>query len=126
MSSSTGQSQFSAAASDETCATGELLPMPDLKIYTYADLKSATSNFKATTVLGVGGFGTVYKGWVDEKTLEPTKFGTGMIVAIKKLNPESMQGFQEWQVLTCARTHIHKYIYTYMYVYILQLHCLIL
>ncbi|KAM7529508.1 hypothetical protein LguiB_032918 [Lonicera macranthoides] len=96
-SSSAGQSGFSVAASDDTCATGEILPMPNLKTYTLADLKSATSNFKATTVLGVGGFGTVYKGWVDEKTLEPTKLGTGMIVAIKKLNPESMQGFQEWQ-----------------------------
>ncbi|KAM7523971.1 hypothetical protein LguiA_013873 [Lonicera macranthoides] len=74
-SSSAGQSGFSVAASDDTCATGEILPMPNLKTYTLADLKSATSNFKATTVLGVGGFGTVYKGWVDEKTLEPTKLG---------------------------------------------------
>ncbi|VFQ88215.1 unnamed protein product [Cuscuta campestris] len=48
-------------------------------------------------VLGVGGFGKVYKGWVDEKTLMPSKFGSGTIVAIKKLNDESMQGFEEWQ-----------------------------
>ncbi|KAL0462372.1 UNVERIFIED_CONTAM: putative serine/threonine-protein kinase PIX13 [Sesamum latifolium] len=27
----------------------------------------------------------------------PSKIGTGMMVAIKKLNPESMQGFEEWQ-----------------------------
>ncbi|XP_074326811.1 putative serine/threonine-protein kinase PIX13 isoform X2 [Apium graveolens] len=51
----------------------------------------------SSAVLGVGGFGTVYKGWVDEKTLEPCKIGTGMVVAIKKLNHESVQGFQEWQ-----------------------------
>lgn len=49
-------------------------------------------------VLGVGGFGTVYKGWVEEKTMLPSKHGTGMMVAIKKLNHESVQGFQEWQV----------------------------
>ncbi|KAK2996159.1 hypothetical protein RJ639_029517 [Escallonia herrerae] len=96
-SSSAGQSRFSAAASEETCLDGEMLPTPNLKIYTFADLKSATRNFKLETVLGVGGFGTVFKGWVDEKTLAPTKPGTGMIVAIKKLNRESMQGFQEWQ-----------------------------
>ncbi|XP_057500367.1 probable serine/threonine-protein kinase PIX13 [Actinidia eriantha] len=96
-SSSAGQSQFSAAASDDTCLNGEILPTPNLKVYSFADLKSATKNFKSDTVLGHGGFGTVFKGWVDEKTLSPCKFGTGMIVAIKKLNPESVQGFQEWQ-----------------------------
>ncbi|KAK3003195.1 hypothetical protein RJ639_018568, partial [Escallonia herrerae] len=96
-SSSAGQSRFSAAASEETCLDGEILPTPNLKMYTFADLKSATRNFKPDTVLGVGGFGTVFKGWVDEKTLAPTKLGTGMIVAIKKLNHESLQGFQEWQ-----------------------------
>ncbi|XAR58047.1 Non-specific serine/threonine protein kinase [Bertholletia excelsa] len=96
-SSSAGQSRFSAAASDDTCLTGEILPTPNLKVYNLADLKNATKNFKSDTVLGIGGFGTVYKGWVDEKTLAPSRFGTGMIVAIKRLNPESMQGFEEWQ-----------------------------
>ncbi|KAI3500269.1 hypothetical protein L1887_36088 [Cichorium endivia] len=49
-------------------------------------------------VLGVGGFGTVYKGWVEEKTMLPSKHGTGMMVAVKKLNHESVQGFQKWQL----------------------------
>ncbi|CAI9110497.1 OLC1v1010542C1 [Oldenlandia corymbosa var. corymbosa] len=66
-------------------------------MYSFSDMKSATKNFKSDTVLGVGGFGTVFKGWVDEKTLAPSKFGSGMMVAIKKLNSESMQGFEEWQ-----------------------------
>ncbi|KAL2483105.1 Protein kinase superfamily protein [Forsythia ovata] len=96
-SSSAGLSRFSAAASDDTCVSGEILPTPNLKIYTFADLKNATKNFKSDMVLGVGGFGTVFKGWVDSKTLSPSKIGTGMIVAIKKLNPESTQGFEEWQ-----------------------------
>ncbi|KAK4430363.1 putative serine/threonine-protein kinase PIX13 [Sesamum alatum] len=96
-SSSAGLSRFSAALSDDACLTGEILPTPNLKIYSFSDLKNATRNFKSDMVLGVGGFGTVYKGWVDEKTLMPSKIGTGMMVAIKKLNPESMQGFEEWQ-----------------------------
>ncbi|XP_052189550.1 probable serine/threonine-protein kinase PIX13 isoform X2 [Diospyros lotus] len=97
-SSSAGQSQFSAAAaSDDACLTGEILPAPNLKVYSVADLKTATRNFKSDMVLGIGGFGTVYKGWVDEKTLAPSKLGAGMLVAIKKLNPESLQGFEEWQ-----------------------------
>lgn len=60
-------------------------------------MKSATRNFKPDTLLGEGGFGKVYKGWLVEKTLAPAKAGSGMIVAIKKLNSESTQGFQEWQ-----------------------------
>lgn len=75
------------------------MPTPNLKVYSFSDLKNATRNFRSDMVLGVGGFGTVYKGWVDEKTLVPSKLGTGMMVAIKKLNPESMQGFEEWQVI---------------------------
>jgi hypothetical protein len=50
------------------------------------------------TLLGVGGLGRVHKGWVDEKTMNPTRSGAGMPVAVKKLNPESLQGVQEWQV----------------------------
>lgn len=97
-SSSAGLSRFSAALSDDVCLAGDILPTPNLKVYSFADLKNATKSFKSDMVLGVGGFGTVYKGWVDEKSLVPTKIGTGMMVAIKKLNPESMQGFEEWQV----------------------------
>lgn len=97
-SSSAGLSRFSAALSDDTCLAGDILPSPNLKIYSYSDLKNATNGFKPDMTLGVGGFGTVYKGWVDEKTLAPSKIGTGMLVAIKRLNPESVQGFEEWQV----------------------------
>lgn len=98
------QSQFSAAASGDTEASvfGGLLPTQSLKVYSFSDMKIATNSFKADTVLGVGGFGTVYKGWVDKKTLAPSKVGTGIMVAIKKLNQESVQGFQEWQVILCG------------------------
>lgn len=77
---------------------GRILEAPNLVIFTFAELRSATRNFKPDSVLGEGGFGRVYKGWVDEKTLNPTKSGIGMIVAVKKLNPESLQGLEEWQV----------------------------
>ncbi|KAL5752340.1 hypothetical protein ACOSQ2_022847 [Xanthoceras sorbifolium] len=69
-----------------------------LKEYSVADLKKATKNFRADTLIGEGGFGMVYKGWVDEETLAPSsKWGIGMPVAIKKLKPEGFQGFDEWQ-----------------------------
>ncbi|PWZ24877.1 Casein kinase 1-like protein 2 [Zea mays] len=31
--------------------------------------------------------------------MAPTKNDTGMVVAVKKLNSESMHGFEEWQAL---------------------------
>lgn len=99
-SSSAGKSQFSAAASEvneDGNTNGQILEAPNLKEFTFADLKSATRNFRSDTLLGEGGFGKVFKGWIDEKTYAPSKTGTGLVVAIKKLNSESMQGFQEWQ-----------------------------
>ncbi|KAJ4784735.1 Protein kinase superfamily protein [Rhynchospora pubera] len=76
---------------------GKILETPNLRVFTFAELKGATRNFRPDTILGEGGFGSVYKGYVDEKTLTPAKSGLGMVVAVKKLNPESMQGLQEWQ-----------------------------
>ncbi|KAJ6411887.1 hypothetical protein OIU84_005039 [Salix udensis] len=67
------------------------------KLFTLEELKSCTRNFRPDTVLGEGGFGRVFRGWVDEKTYAPAKAGCGMAVAVKKSSPESSQGLQEWQ-----------------------------
>ncbi|KAK8956100.1 putative serine/threonine-protein kinase NAK [Platanthera guangdongensis] len=91
------QSTGSPVSSDEAFIDGKILEVPNLRVFTFAELKSATKNFKPDTVLGEGGFGKVFKGWVDEKTLNPVKSGLGMVVAVKKLDPESMQGLEEWQ-----------------------------
>ncbi|XP_044465146.1 probable serine/threonine-protein kinase PIX13 isoform X2 [Mangifera indica] len=99
-SSTLDRSQFSEAVNEsgeEATADGQILDTPNLKMFSFADLKLATKNFKSDTLLGEGGFGKVYRGWIDEKTFAPSKSGNGMVVAIKKLSPESMQGFQEWQ-----------------------------
>lgn len=68
----------------------------NLKSFTFNDLKNATRNFRADSLLGEGGFGYVFKGWLDEITLAPCKPGTGMVVAVKQLKPESFQGHREW------------------------------
>nr|GME04199.1 probable serine/threonine-protein kinase NAK isoform X1 [Ipomoea batatas] len=77
-------------------ASGRIVT-PNLKMFTFSELERATRNFKPATVLGEGGFGRVFKGWIDPKTLAPSKVGVGMAVAVKKSNPDSEQGLREWQ-----------------------------
>lgn len=74
----------------------------NLKSFTFNDLKNATRNFRADSLLGEGGFGYVFKGWIDEQTLAPCRPGTGLVVAVKKLKAESVQGHREWLVCSLA------------------------
>lgn len=77
---------------------GEILQSPNLKSFAFSDLKTATRNFRPDSVLGEGGFGSVFKGWIDEQSFAASKPGTGIVIAVKKLNQESFQGHQEWLV----------------------------
>ncbi|XP_062178904.1 probable serine/threonine-protein kinase PIX13 isoform X2 [Phragmites australis] len=90
-------STVSGVSTDDDYQEGQIFESPNLRIFTFAELKSATKNFKPETVLGEGGFGKVYKGWVDEKTMNPSNGSSGVVVAIKKLNSESVQGMEQWQ-----------------------------
>jgi len=91
--------------------------LPNLKMFTFAELKSATRNFRPDTVLGEGGFGRVFKGWVEEGTYKPSRVGVGIPVAVKKSSPDSAQGLQEWQVVHLSpslnfqarRTHLQAW-----------------
>ncbi|KAF3953369.1 hypothetical protein CMV_021183 [Castanea mollissima] len=92
----------SLAHDTEDTTTSTATPeAPNLKGFSFTDLKTATKNFKPDSVLSEGDFGKVFKGWVHKKTLAPSNSCTGMAVAIKKWNPESMQGFQEWKSEVC-------------------------
>ncbi|XP_039128691.1 receptor-like cytoplasmic kinase 176 isoform X2 [Dioscorea cayenensis subsp. rotundata] len=75
---------------------GEILQSSNVKSFTFNDLKMATRNFRPDSVLGEGGFGSVFKGWIDEHTLAAAKAGTGIIIAVKRLNQEGFQGHKEW------------------------------
>ncbi|KAL3569541.1 hypothetical protein D5086_029431 [Populus alba] len=75
---------------------GEILQSSNLKTFTFGELKTATRNFRPDSVLGEGGFGSVFKGWVDEHSLAATRPGTGMVIAVKRLNQEGFQGHREW------------------------------
>ena len=69
-----------------------------LRKFTFNGLKVATRNFRPESLLGEGGFGCVFKGWIEENGTAPVKPGTGLTVAVKTLNHNGHQGHKEWLV----------------------------
>ncbi|PIA27976.1 hypothetical protein AQUCO_07400078v1 [Aquilegia coerulea] len=74
----------------------ELKIASQLRKFTNSELKSATRNFRPDTMLGEGGFGCVFKGWIEENGTAAAKPGTGLTVAVKTLNHDGLQGHKEW------------------------------
>ncbi|KAK9069777.1 hypothetical protein SSX86_010173 [Deinandra increscens subsp. villosa] len=106
-------------------------PSPSLKVFKFADLKKATRKFSPDLLLGEGGSGKVFLGWVKHKTLAPSKQGVGTSIAVKRLNKESAQRPDEWLVEVnflghithphiirllgyCRDEHEHLLVYEYM------------
>ncbi|CAM6106325.1 unnamed protein product [Calypogeia fissa] len=56
--------------------------------FTYNELKEATEDFNSSLVIGVGGFGTVYKGTLRDSP--------GVPVAVKRLSQYASQGAREF------------------------------
>ncbi|GKV08706.1 hypothetical protein SLEP1_g20302 [Rubroshorea leprosula] len=48
-----------------------------------------------SSLLGQGGFGCVFKGWINENGIAPVKAGTGLSVAVKTLDHDGLQGHKE-------------------------------
>ncbi|OIT22051.1 PREDICTED: protein kinase APK1A, chloroplastic-like [Nicotiana attenuata] len=74
----------------------EILESSNLKSFSFNELRVATRNFRPDSVLGEGGFGCVFKGWIDEHTFKSARPGTGLVIAVKRLNQEGFQGHKEW------------------------------
>ncbi|KAJ8754266.1 hypothetical protein K2173_002166 [Erythroxylum novogranatense] len=94
--SSSGSKLSSSSVLQTPRSEGEILQSSNLKTFTYSELKSATRNFRPDSVVGEGGFGSVFKGWIDEHTNKATKPGMGLVIAVKRLNQEGLQGHKEW------------------------------
>lgn len=63
--------------------------------FTLYELETITKSFRSDYILGEGGFGTVYKGYIDENVRVGLK---SLPVAVKVLNKEGLQGHREWLV----------------------------
>ncbi|CAI9276999.1 unnamed protein product [Lactuca saligna] len=77
-------------------ATEDLKIASQLRKFNFNELKSATRSFRPESLLGEGGFGCVFKGWINENGTTPVKPGTGLSVAVKTLNHDGLQGHKEW------------------------------
>ncbi|XP_074559626.1 putative serine/threonine-protein kinase PBL8 [Curcuma longa] len=65
----------------------------DVIAFTLFELETITKSFRTDYVLGAGGFGTVYKGYIDENVRVGLK---SLPVAVKVLNKDGHQGHREW------------------------------
>ncbi|KHN32159.1 Serine/threonine-protein kinase [Glycine soja] len=68
---------------------------PKLHTFTLDELREATHNFSWSNFLGEGGFGPVYKGFVDDKLRPGLK---AQPLAVKQLDLDGLQGHREWLV----------------------------
>ncbi|CAI9104523.1 OLC1v1003213C1 [Oldenlandia corymbosa var. corymbosa] len=85
---------LSASINEEAYRNGEIWASPNLIVFRFAELKTATKNFASDGLLGEGGFGKVYKGYLPKKYASNSDRQS--LIAVKRLKPESLQGFQEW------------------------------
>ncbi|XP_059451317.1 receptor-like protein kinase FERONIA [Corylus avellana] len=70
-----------------TKTQGSSLPSELCRKFSFTEIKAATNDFDKVLIIGVGGFGNVYKGHVDDATTP---------VAIKRLKSRSQQGAHEF------------------------------
>ncbi|KAJ8751670.1 hypothetical protein K2173_025831 [Erythroxylum novogranatense] len=94
-----GPFSFTSTKSSKTQKSS--LPADLCHHFSLAEIKSATNNFDKVFIIGIGGFGNVYKGFID---------GGATPVAIKRLNPESQQGANEFKTeieMLSQLRHLH-------------------
>ncbi|KAK1683871.1 hypothetical protein QYE76_044719 [Lolium multiflorum] len=84
-------------------AGSDVMPSPEdlsmslagsgVEAFTVDELRTATRDFSTSNFVGEGGFGPVYKGYVDERLKPGVRT---QAVAVKLLDLEGSQGHKEW------------------------------
>ncbi|KAL2332316.1 hypothetical protein Fmac_019897 [Flemingia macrophylla] len=85
-----GENQISRQYTEQDDA----LRQPKKQIYSYSDVLKITNNFN--TIIGKGGFGTVYLGYIGATP-----------VAVKMLSPSSVRGYQQFQAEVKLLMRVH-------------------
>ena len=86
---------------EDTKSSRTNLPSDLCRCFSLSEIKAATNNFDKLFIIGVGGFGDVYKGYLD---------GGETCVAIKRLKPGSRQGAHEFETeieMLSQLRHLH-------------------
>ncbi|KAI3986655.1 hypothetical protein MKX01_014193 [Papaver californicum] len=97
---------FKSSNSGKQIITDEILKLGGngniaSKTFTFRELATATKNFKPECLVGEGGFGRVYKGFIDN---------INQVVAVKQLDRNGLQGNREFlvEVLMLSLLHHHN------------------
>ncbi|XP_024023471.1 putative serine/threonine-protein kinase [Morus notabilis] len=85
----------SSAINDEEAFRGVQI-LQNVNAFSYNELKSATNGFRSSNKIGEGGFGSVYKGRLQD----------GRIVAVKVLSADSKQGDKEFMTEIASLSNI--------------------
>lgn len=67
---------------------GSSLPSAVCRYFSFSEIRAATNSFDDVLIIGFGGFGNVYKGYIDDGATQ---------VAIKRLKSGSQQGAHEFR-----------------------------
>ncbi|KAL1567029.1 putative serine/threonine-protein kinase pbl23 [Salvia divinorum] len=68
------------------------------QVFTYKEICAVTKNFNHSNLIGEGGFGRVYKGYLESKHME---------VAVKQLDRNGFQGNKEFLIEVLVLSHLH-------------------
>ncbi|XWS23226.1 hypothetical protein CRYUN_Cryun29cG0102900 [Craigia yunnanensis] len=73
------------------------VPSRNIESFSYSVLRTATQKFSDQNLIGEGGFGGVYIGYINTCSMSAAKPDTGKAVAIKTLRRRGIQSDEQWQ-----------------------------